>query len=177
MRESALRFETVMNKQSRATHDTALTRLNRRQFGVMASAALAALGLGPSALGAQEPERPEGWRAFVDTILKGKDPVEDKVTLDLPEVSENGNLVPFTVAVDYEMGDIEYIQAIHIIATDNDAPPVASFYFTSLSGAARASARMRLLRTQEIVALAQTSGGDFFIGRRRIEVLVGCCGE
>jgi len=27
------------------------------------------------------------------------------------------------------------------------------------------------------VALAQTSGGAFFIGRRRIEVLVGCCGE
>ncbi len=159
------------------TKSNALTLLSRRQFAAMTSAAVAALWLGWHPLRAQEEEGPTAWQAHLDTILKGKEPVEDKVTLDLPEVSENGNLVPFTVAVDYEVTDTDFIQAIHVIATDNDAPPVASFYFTLASSAARASSRMRLLRTQEIVALAQTSGGDFFIGRRRIEVLVGCCGE
>lgn len=152
-------------------------RLSRRRFTVLTGTALAAFGLGWHPLRAQEDEAPTDWQAHVDAILKGKEPVEDKVTLDLPEVSENGNLVPFTVAVDYPMTDTDFIQAVHVIATDNDAPPVASFYFTPESSVARASSRMRLLRTQEIVALAQTSGGDFYIGRRRIEVLVGCCGE
>ncbi len=155
----------------------AATLLSRRQFAAMTSAAVAALGLGWQPLRAQEDDRPAAWQAHLDAILKGKEPVEDKVTLDLPEMSENGNLVPFTVAADYEMTDADFIQAIHVVATDNDSPPVASFYFTPASSIARASSRMRLRRSQEIVALAQTSGGDFFIGRRRIEVLIGCCGQ
>jgi len=154
-----------------------LPSLSRRSFNGLALSALAFAGLGWPRLGAQEPEAPSAWQAHLDAILGGAEPTEDKVTLALPEVSENGNLVPFTVAVDYPMTDTDFIQAIHVIGTDNDAPPIASFYFTPASSIARASSRMRLLRTQEIVALAQTSGGAFFIGRRRIEVLVGCCGE
>ncbi len=165
-------FETVMSRNSNA-----FMRLSRRQFTVVTMAAFAALGLGWRPLRAQEQAGLARWQAHLDTILRGQAPVEDKVTLDLPEISENGNLVPFTVGVDYPMTDTDYIQAIHVIATDNDAAPVASFYFTPLSAAARASSRVRLLRSQEIVALAQTSGGEFYIGRRRIEVLVGCCGE
>lgn len=158
-------------------HSKPLMRLSRRQFTGRTATALAAFGLGWRPLRAEATETPADWQAHLNTILKGKEPVEDKVTLDLPEVSENGNLVPFTVAVDFPMADTDFVQAIHVIATDNDAPPVASFYFTPASSVARASGRMRLLRTQEIVALAQTSGGEFYIGRRRIEVLVGCCGE
>ncbi|RIA47440.1 thiosulfate oxidation carrier protein SoxY [Dichotomicrobium thermohalophilum] len=154
-----------------------LMQLSRRQFTALTATTLAAFGLGYRPIRATESETPADWQAHLDSILKGKEPVEDKVTLDLPEVSENGNLVPFTVAVDHQMTDTDFIQAIHVIATDNDAPPVASFYFTPASSIARASSRMRLLRTQEIVALAHTNGGEFYIGRRRIEVLVGCCGE
>lgn len=149
----------------------------RRRFIGLAAAAIATQWMGWRSLRAQEDAAPAAWQAHLDAILAGKQPVEDKVTLDMPEVSENGNLVPFTVAVDYPMTEIEFVQAIHVIATDNDAPPVASFYFTPISSIARAASRMRLLRSQEIVALAQTNSGDFYIGRRRIEVLVGCCGE
>jgi len=150
------------------------TLLNRRRFTGMV---LAVLGFGVRPVLAQDAEPVPDWRAHLEAILDGKKPTEDKVTLDLPEVLENGNLVPFTVAVDYPMSDTDFIQAVHVIATDNDSPPVASFYFTPLSAMARASSRMRLRRTQEIVALAQTSGGRFYIGRRRVEVVVGCCGE
>lgn len=151
--------------------------LNRRDFARLAASGVAALGFAPSAARAQEPpaEIPD-WRAHIDAIKGDREAVEDKVTLDLPESVENGNVVPFTVAVDYPMTDTDYVQAIHLIAKGNDAPAIASFYFTPVSGVARASSRMRLLQTQEIVALAQTSGGDFYIGARRVEVVVGCCG-
>jgi len=152
--------------------------LNRRRFGALFASAVATLGIGLPANGAPDDNAAaEDWQAHIKAIVGDKTPVEDRVTLDLPERVENGNLVPFQVAVDYEMTDTDFVQAIHIIAAANEAPPVASFYFTPLSGAARAASRMRLLQTQEIVALAQTSGGDFFIGRRRVEVVVGCCGE
>lgn len=167
---------TVFNK---AMSDTpkASRLLNRRDFALLSAAALTTASFTPAALRAQEPpaEIPK-WQAHIDAIKGDREAVEDRVTLDLPEGVENGNVVPFTVAVDYPMTDTDYVQAIHLIATGNHAPAIASFYFTPLSGAARASSRMRLLQTQEIVALAQTSGGAFYVGRRRVEVVVGCCG-
>lgn len=153
------------------------TLLNRRRFTGVAVGAIAAVGFGLSMSRARGPAPAEDWRVYLDRLLGGQEAVEDKVTLDLPEVAENGNLVPFTVAVDHPMGETDFVEVIHVIATDNDTAPVASFYLNALSGEARASSRMRLLRSQEIVALAQTNKGEAFIGRRRIEVVVGCCGE
>lgn len=152
-------------------------RLSRRDFTRLGAGTLV-LGLAPHAVLAQEQSAPDepGWQRHIRSITAGKEPVEDKVTLELPEVVENGNLVPFTVAVDYEMTGTDYIQALHVIGTANPAPQIASFYFSPLAGVARASSRMRLSDTQEVIALAQTSSGTFFIGRRRVEVVVPCCG-
>jgi len=151
--------------------------LSRRDFARLGAGTLA-LGLAPHPVWAQEAAAQEepGWQRHIRSITGGKEPVEDKVTLELPEVAENGNLVPFTVAVDYEMTGTDYIRALHVIGTANPAPQIASFYFTPLASVARASSRMRLSDTQEVIALAQTSGGAFFIGRRRVEVVVPCCG-
>ena len=151
--------------------------LSRREFAQLGVGTLA-LGLGARTVRAQQELAPAetGWERHINSITGGKEPIEDNVTLELPEVAENGNLVPFTVAVDYEMSNTDYIQSLHVIATANPAPGIISFYFTPLSGVARASSRMRLADTQDIVALAQTSGGEFFVGRRRVEVVVPCCG-
>jgi len=152
--------------------------LTRRQLGSLIAGAMAAVSLRAPAVRGQEEQAAEtAWQAHLKAILNGREPVEDKVTIDMPEIVENGNLVPFTVAVEAPEDDTEFIQAVHIVATANDSPPVVSFYFTPLTGAARASSRMRLAQSQEVIALAQTSDGDFFIGRRRVEVTVGCCGD
>lgn len=165
-------------------------RISRRDFACLGAGAFLGAGLGAGAFAMiglaprtaraqqQEAAAPDetAWQRHIRAITGDKAPTEDKVTLELPEVVENGNLVPFTVAVDYVMADTDFIQALHVIGTGNPSPPIASFYFSPLAGAARASSRMRLRDTQEVIALAQTSGGEFFIGRRRVEVIVGCCG-
>jgi len=156
----------------------ATMRLSRRDFARIGAVTLAMIGLAPRMLGAQDAKNgaePE-WMRHIRAITGDKEPVEDRVTLDLPEVAENGNLVPFTIAVDYPMSGTDFIQALHVIGAGNPSPPIASFYFTPFSGAARVSSRMRLSDTQDVIALAQTSGGDFFIGRRRVEIVVPCCG-
>ena len=83
-----------------------------------------ALGLGARTVWAQQESAPAetGWERHINSITGGKEPIEDNVTLELPEVAENGNLVPFTVAVDYEMSNTDYIQSLHVIATANPAP-------------------------------------------------------
>ena len=42
------------------------------------------------------------------------------------------------------MTDKEHVKAIHVIATANPQPSVATFRFTPLSGKASASSRLRL---------------------------------
>jgi hypothetical protein len=44
------------------------------------------------------------------------------MTLELPEIAENGNTVPFTIAVDSPMTEKDHVKAIHIIATSNPQP-------------------------------------------------------
>ena len=150
--------------------------LNRRQFAVTGAAA-AALALLPSlpALAQQQPEA-KPWEELVKKILGDAKPVEGKLTIDMAEIAENGNTVPFTVGVDNPMTDKDYVKAIYIISTANPRPEVATFRFTPASGAAKAESRMRLIGTQDVIAIAELSDGKFLMGRRPVKVTVGGCG-
>ena len=88
--------------------------LNRRQFAVAAAAtAVLALVPGLPALAQEQPEA-KPWEAMVKKILGEAKPVEGKLlTIDMPEIAENGNTVPFTLSVDSPMTDKDYVKAIH----------------------------------------------------------------
>ena len=79
-------------------------------------------------------------------------PADGKVSVTLPEIAENGNTVPFSVAVDSPMTDSDHVKTVHVFATGNPRPDVASFSFSPASGKAAVSSRMRLGKTQEQVA-------------------------
>lgn len=109
--------------------------------------------------------------------LVNKDPVaSDKVKLKLPEIAENGSTVPFTVTVDSPMTDSNYCKAVHLFADGNPNPDVASFRFTPASGVAKASSRMRLAKTQNIVAVAEMSDGSVHMATQLVKVTIGGCG-
>ena len=145
--------------------------LTRRKFAV-GTLAITALPL--HAGRAQEAAKP--WEEAVKKILGDAKPTEAKVTIDMPEIAENGNTVPFSITVDSPMTEEKYVKAIHIIATANPQPGVATFRFTPLSGKATVASRMRLARTQDIVSVAELSDGKFLTGRRTVKVTIGGCG-
>mgnify|MGYP001501966784 CR=1 FL=1 len=149
---------------------------DRREFllGAMASAAVAAF-LG-SATGALAQAKPPTWEEALKKIAGDVKPVDGKIMLDLPEIAENGNTVPFTVAVDSPMTDKDFVKAVHVFATGNPQPAVASFRLTPDSGKAQVSSRMRLARTQDIVSVAELSDGKFIMTKRTIKVTIGGCG-
>ena len=150
--------------------------LNRRQLAVGA-AAVATLSLLPAApaLAQQQPE-PKAWEAMVKKILGDAKPTEGKVVIDMAEIAENGNTVPFTLSVDSPMTDKDYVKAIHLISTANPAPNVVTFRFTPMAGVAKAESRMRLVGTQDVIAIAELSDGKFLMSRRPVKVTVGGCG-
>jgi sulfur-oxidizing protein SoxY len=144
--------------------------ISRRQFSIGAAAAVS---LPPQALAQAQAQ---AWEQALKAILGSAKPVEDKLNLDLPETAENGNTVPFSVAADSPMTDKDYVKAIHVIATGNPQPGVATFHLTPQSGRARVSSRMRLARTQDVIAVAEQSDGKFFMTRRTVKVTIGGCG-
>src|SRR5262245_27178334 len=107
------------------------SELDRRAFVLGASAAAALLSLVARAAGAQDATPP--WEEAVKKILGDAQPASNgRFTFDLPETADNGNMVPFSVDVTSPMTDKDYVKAIHVIATANPSPNVASFYFTPL---------------------------------------------
>ena len=114
--------------------------------------------------------------AEIAKFTGGKATESGKIAIDLPEIAENGNTVPFTVSLDNPMTDKDYVKAIHVIATANPQPGVASFHFTPLSGKAAASSRARLARTQDVIAIAELSNGTFLMSKRSVKVTIGGCG-
>ena len=60
----------------------------------------------------------------------GKVVKSGKVSLELPQIAENGNTVPLSIEVESPMSDSDYVKSVHIFAEGNPAPEVASFHFS-----------------------------------------------
>ncbi|MFT4277250.1 MAG: thiosulfate oxidation carrier protein SoxY [Rhodopseudomonas sp.] len=99
-----------------------------------------------------------------------------KVKLDVPEIAENGLVVPITVDVESPMTDADYVKAVHVFADGNPAPGIVSYKFTPACGKASASTRMRLAQTQNIICIAEMSDGKLYSAKSSVKVTIGGCG-
>jgi sulfur-oxidizing protein SoxY len=147
--------------------------MTRRQFTVRAAAALAATA---DAAMAQDQPQAQAWEQAVKKVLGDAKPIDGKIIIEMPEIAENGNTVPFSLGVESPMTEKDHVKAIHILATANPQPGVASFRFTPLSGKAAVSGRMRLARTQDVISIAELSDGRFLMSKRSVKVTIGGCG-
>jgi sulfur-oxidizing protein SoxY len=149
--------------------------LDRRAF-VLGAGAIAAIAPFLSVPRAAAQDAPS-WEEAVKRIVGDARPAPDsRFSFELPEIAENGNMVPFTIGVDGPMTEKDHVRAIHVIATANPQPSVASFRFSPLSGRATVASRMRLARTQDVIGLAEMSDGRFLMTRRPVKVTIGGCG-
>ena len=112
----------------------------------------------------------------VAKVISGREAKSGRITLELPQIAENGNTVPLTVEVESPMSDADYVKSVHIFAEGNPLPEVASFHFTPANGLAKASSRMRLAKTQNVIAVAEMSDGSVFQASTEVKVTIGGCG-
>jgi sulfur-oxidizing protein SoxY len=118
-------------------------------------------------------------QAAADDIAKftaGKAAEKGKISIELPEIAENGNTVPLSFSVDAPMTSADYVSEVLVVSEGNPNPGVATFRFTPLSGKAAASTRIRLAATQNIVVVAKTSGGKLYTAQKLVKVTIGGCG-
>ena len=144
---------------------------DRRAFVLGAGAVAALTPLLAGRVAAQEAA--PAWQEALKKIVGDAQPTSSaRLTFDLPEIAENGNMVPFAVGVESPMTDKDHVKAIHLLATENPQPNIASFRFTPLSGRASVASRMRLARTQEVIGLAELGDGKFLMARRSVKVTI-----
>ena len=147
--------------------------LTRRQALALGagSAALTAIGWNQGALATP--------KAAADDIAKftgGKTAEAGKISIEMPEIAENGNTVPLSVSVDAPMTAADYVSDVLVVAEGNPNPGVITFHFTPQSGKAEAATRIRLATTQNIVVVAKTSTGKFYTANKLVKVTIGGCG-
>jgi sulfur-oxidizing protein SoxY len=153
-------------------------QVTRRQalglsLGLSAGAlAIVALGPGLNAARADEAATDKSLMEFTG----GKTPEMGKITLNAPEIAENGNTVPISVSVDSEMTESSYVESVTLLADGNPNPAVATFHFSPMSGEATATTRMRLAKTQNVVVIAKMSDGSVFMDKKQVKVTIGGCG-
>jgi len=102
---------------------------------------------------------------------------EGRVTLTIPPLVENGNLVVLKVSVDSPMTADDYVKAIHVIAEGNPFPNIFTAYLTPRSGTANITTRVRLADSQVVWAIAQMSNGSYWRGSAETLVTLSACTE
>lgn len=112
----------------------------------------------------------------VKQAIGDKTPAQGKITIDAPQIAENGSTVPLTIEVESPMSADNYVKALHLFADKNPAAEVATLRFTPANGQARASVRVRLAQTQNVVAVAEMSNGEIYQAQAAVKVTIGGCG-
>ena len=141
-------------------------KINRRKV-VITGIGVAAASLLPINLLAQS----DGQSAedIIKEFTGGANIGSGDIMLTTPEIAENGNTVPISV-------ESKKATAIKILALGNPGPDVVTFKFGPLSATRSASTRIRLRKTQDVLAIAKLEDGSFIQDIQKVKVTIGGCG-
>jgi sulfur-oxidizing protein SoxY len=93
----------------------------------------------------------------------------DKVSLDAPEIAENGAVVPIAVAT-----TLPNVTGVAILVLEN--PNVLAAAYKIPAGAqASVANRLKMAKTGKVVAVVE-SGGKLYSASKEVKVTVGGCG-
>jgi len=93
----------------------------------------------------------------------------DKISLDAPEIAENGAVVPVAVA-----STLPNVTAISILVLENPNTLAAAYKFAEGTEPS-VSNRLKMAKTSKVVAVVE-SGGKLYSASKEVKVTVGGCG-
>lgn len=138
-------------------------QLTRRDLLVLGS-----VGMGATLMGAL-PAIASLTDDEIAKITGGAEIGSGDLSVTAPEIAENGNTVPIEVTAPGAV-------MVAIFADGNPVPNVATFKFGPLNASRSASTRIRLAKTQNVVAIAQMEDGSFQKAQSNVKVTIGGCG-
>ncbi len=139
--------------------------LTRRHALKLGGASLVAISVLPANFSfAQNSEA----QKYIDEFTMGAEIKEGGVEIEAPKLAENGGSVPITITA-------EGAKSIMLIAEENPIPRVVTFNFGELSGNSQISTKIRMAKSQNLMAIAKMGDGTFKSVSVAVEVSVGGC--
>ena len=121
----------------------------------------------------------EGYEGDINdplSVTEGKEILEQGIILTTPSVAENGNSVPISVEVKREFARVGVVRALHIFASKNPNPKVATFTYSEKNMVVKNATRIRLAETQRVIAVAELLDGRVLKTSKLVKVTLGGCG-
>ena len=95
--------------------------------------------------------------------------MSDKVTLEAPEIAENGAVVPVSVS-----STLPDVSSISILVPENPFTLAATYKLPD-GTAASVGCRLKMAKTSDVIALVE-SGGKLYGAKKEVKVTLGGCG-
>lgn len=105
----------------------------------------------------------------VNDIFGGQAIESDQIMLKIPDIAENGAVVPVTVSTD--LADVE---AIGVVVEKNPTPLAALFELTPQS-VPEVSVRIKMGESSPVRAVVK-AGGKLYSASKEVKVTIGGCG-
>jgi len=146
----------------------------RRRIFLRSVAALVALAAVPKALlAAAWPDKAFAstavGEAMIDLLGTDKTSSSDQIKLKVPEIAENGAVVPVTIST-----SLENVQSISIVVEKNPRPLAATFEMMP-GTLPNISSRIKMGQTSDVMAVIKTDQGVFSTAKE-VKVTIGGCG-
>ena len=143
-----------------------------RRLVLKGMVALAAIAAWPRLLLAARPDsvfkETDADKVIAD--LFGQAPTDsDQVMMKIPDIAENGAVVPVTIKT-----DLENVESISIVVVNNPTPLAASFIMSPRS-VPTVSVRIKMGESSQVVALVK-AGGAVYSTTKEVKVTIGGCG-
>ena len=113
----------------------------------------------------QQKNQPDAVKALYGKTFE----MSDKVSLDAPEIAENGAVVPVSVST-----TLPGVTSISILVPENPFTLAASYNLTDQVLPAVAC-RLKMAKTSAVIAIVE-SGGKLYAATRDVKVTLGGCG-
>lgn len=117
-----------------------------------------------------------GLEAELAAFMEGAPSTAGHLDILIDDIAENGRSVPLQLSSDLPHTNASFIREIALFGSANPTPRIARFTFTPQTGEVYVNTRIRLARSQELIALARTSTGQVYEARRHVQVTLGGCG-
>jgi sulfur-oxidizing protein SoxY len=102
--------------------------------------------------------------------LFGESPVaSDRVIMKIPDIAENGAVVPVTIST-----DLEDVESISVVVVNNPTPLAASFELSPRS-VPKISVRIKMGQTSAVQGVVK-AGGKLYSVEKEVKVTIGGCG-
>lgn len=145
----------------------------KRRHLLRGLAAIAALATFPRALLAAWPEKAFKAKGVEDSfaaLFGGTSPtLSDKVNLKIPDIAENGAVVPVTVST-----DLPDVESISVFVANNPNPLAASFEL-SPGTIPEVSVRIKMGQSSDVIGVIKAKSG-VYMTRKEVKVTIGGCG-